>query len=85
MGLSSEQITRFYHIWFELLRFVNEQHQIIPDFPATAEAGSLPTAEVMELRKILWADDTFFVSSVGVCPRPASLLTSFTVGTDLLP
>lgn len=72
MGLSSEQITRFYHIWFELLRFVNEQHQIIPDFPATAEAGSLPTAEVMELRKILWADDTLLEQFVATNPAGLS-------------
>ena len=71
MSLSSEQITRFYHIWFELLRFVNAQHQIISDFPASAEPGSLPPADVMKLRDILWSGET--VLEQFVTTNPAGL------------
>jgi len=42
MGLSSEQVERFYRIWLPLLRFVNEQRQIIPDFPIGREKELFP-------------------------------------------
>ena len=72
MGLSSEQITRFYHIWFALLRFVNEQRQLISDFPVNGAVGTLPSADVIKLRNALWADETLLEQFVVANPADLS-------------
>src|SRR5437764_10428840 len=58
MGLSVEQVERFYRIWFALLRFVNDQRQIISPFPVSGEEGALSPSDEMQLRNALWADET---------------------------
>jgi hypothetical protein len=74
MGLSSEQVERFYRIWLPLLRFVNEQRQIIPDFPIGGEEEGLSPPDEMELRNTLWADETLLEHFLATNPAdlPAS-------------
>jgi len=55
MLLSSGDTERFYHIWFALLHFVNEQRHLVSSFPVTREPVSV--AAVKPLRDALWADD----------------------------
>jgi len=74
MSLSSEQVEHFYRIWFALLRFVNEQLQLISDFPVSEEEGTIPPAKAMELRDALWADDTLLEQFVAT--NPAGLSSS---------
>ena len=58
MQLPPEQTARFYRIWLALLRYVNEQQQRVPTFPASEERnGLLPLSDEMHLRNALWADD----------------------------
>jgi hypothetical protein len=58
MQLPPEQTARFYRIWLALLRYVNEQQQLVPTFPASEERnGLLPLSDEMHLRNALWADD----------------------------
>ncbi len=74
MGLSSEQVERFYRIWFPLLRFVNEQRQIISPFPVSGEEEALSPPDEMELRNALWADETLLEHFLAT--NPADLSTS---------
>lgn len=74
MGLSSERIERFYRIWFALLRFVNEQRQIISDFPMSGEEGELSPPDEMEVRNALWADETLLENFLAA--NPAGLSSS---------
>jgi len=57
MQLPPEQTARFYRIWLALLRFVNEQQQLVPTFAATEEHEPLLLSNEMRLRNALWADD----------------------------
>lgn len=57
MHLPSEQVERFYAIWFALLRFVNEQRHLLPDFPERGEEEALSTTDELALRNALWADE----------------------------
>jgi hypothetical protein len=72
MRLSSEQIERFYRIWFALLRFVNDQRQLISDFPVSGEEGALPPPDEMELRNALWADETLLERFIAANPAGLS-------------
>ncbi len=73
MPLSSQQVERFYRIWFALLRFVNDQRQIISDFPVGEEEVLSPPDE-MEVRNALWADETLLERFIAV--NPAGLSSS---------
>ena len=57
MQLRPDQTQRFYHIWFPLLHYVNEQRQLTTAFPDTPEEGSITQNDAMQLRDALWADD----------------------------
>jgi hypothetical protein len=82
MGLSSEQVERFYRIWFTLLHFVNDQRQIIPDFPIGGEGLSPP--DEMEVRNALWADDTLLEHFIATNPAGLSSV-GFTVSASPIP
>jgi hypothetical protein len=72
MRLPPEQIERFYHIWFELLRFVNDQRQLISDFPASRDEGVLVPSDAMQLRNALWADETLREQFIATNPADLS-------------
>jgi hypothetical protein len=72
MRLSSEHVERFYRIWFALLRFVNEQCQIISDFPVSGEEGTLSPPDEMQLRNALWADETLLEQFIATNPAGLS-------------
>ncbi len=57
MQLPPYQTERFYHIWFELLRYVNEQRQLTNTFPDTPKKSSILPDDALQLRNALWADE----------------------------
>ena len=57
MVLPPEATDRFYRIWFALLHAVNQQLQLVPSLPAEPGTGTVPTADALQLRNALWADD----------------------------
>lgn len=58
MRLLPSQTERFYRIWFALLRFVNDQRQLVPAFATYREEAALSPADELQLRNALWADET---------------------------
>ena len=57
MRLSPQETVRFYRIWFALLHYVNTQLQLVPAFPAAPGKEEAPTADIIQVRDALWADD----------------------------
>ncbi len=57
MVLPPEATDRFYRIWLALLRGVNQQLHLVPSLPAESGTGTVPTADALQLRNALWADD----------------------------
>ncbi|HZU69282.1 MAG TPA: hypothetical protein VFA09_18540 [Ktedonobacteraceae bacterium] len=58
MQLPPDQTERFYHIWFLLLYYINEQRHIIAPFPNDPKITRLDPQDVMKIRDVLWKDDT---------------------------
>ena len=76
MILPPEQTARFYRIWFPLLRYVNDQRQLIAHFPDDPDEEGLAVADAGVLRNALWADDALrerFVSDNPAGLPPADL------------
>jgi hypothetical protein len=68
MRLPPEQVKRFYHIWFELLHYVHEQRNLVPNFPDTPMAMSISPEDALQLRTALWADDSLLESFIATNP-----------------
>lgn len=82
MNLPPHQTNRFYHIWFPLLHYVNEQRQLTTTFPDTPEEGSITQDDAMKLRNALWADDELrerFIAEnpAGLPPADLALVASW--------
>lgn len=74
MHLPPEQVERFYHIWFALLRFVNDQRQLVSDVPMSYGEGALSPSDAMQLRNALWADETLRERFIATNPADLSSL-----------
>ncbi len=61
MRLLSQEIARFYRIWFALLHYVNTQLHLVTDFPATPGVETVSTEVTLKLRDALWVNDVFRV------------------------
>jgi hypothetical protein len=57
MLLPPQETERFYRIWFPLLHYVNTQLQLVPAFPAAPGKEEVSTADIIQVRDALWADD----------------------------
>ena len=57
MRLPPQETARFYRIWFVLLHYVNTQLQLVPAFPAAPGKEEISTADIIQVRDALWADD----------------------------
>ena len=68
MHLPIDQIDRFYRIWFALLKYVNEQRKLVPNFPAVPKEGSIDPSVALQLRNALWADDALRESFITTNP-----------------
>ncbi|MDQ6662347.1 MAG: hypothetical protein M3Z24_15460 [Chloroflexota bacterium] len=82
MYLLPHQTARFYRIWFALLHYVNEQRQLIADFPDVPEKASILPSDALQLRDALWADDrlreTFIAENpAGLPPVDLALVSSW--------
>jgi hypothetical protein len=80
--LTPQQTERFYRIWFALLHYVNEQRHLASDFPDAPGEGNIQTADAMQLRNALWADDTLRESFIadnpaGLPPDDLTLVASW--------
>ena len=58
MNLTSQEVERFYNIWFPLLNYVNIQLKVVDFFPEKRSPQGTPLEIVFQLREALWADDT---------------------------
>ncbi|MBN1680487.1 MAG: hypothetical protein JW966_09355 [Anaerolineae bacterium] len=58
MHLSQDEALRFYTIWFPLLYYVNQQQELIPEFPSEYGDASVEPQNAVTLREALWADDS---------------------------
>jgi hypothetical protein len=72
MRLLPAQTERFYRIWFALLRFVNDQRQSVPAFPARGQEAALSPADELQLRNALWADETLLEDFLAINPTGLS-------------
>lgn len=76
MQRAPDEVTRFYRIWFALLRYVNDRRHVIASFPArpdegTPDEGTLQPADAVALRDALWADDALRAGFIA--DNPAAL------------
>jgi hypothetical protein len=71
MHLSTEQVGRFYNIWFPLLHYVNEQRGVVESFPAEWGAASVDSETAAPIRDVLWEDDT--LREMFIAENPAEL------------
>jgi hypothetical protein len=55
-----------------LLHHVNEQRQIVSDFPDTPEAESIAPADAIKIRDVLWADDKLREDFIAANPAELS-------------
>ena len=57
MSLCSEQVARFYRIWWPLLRYVNAQRQIVPELLERSEKDAIGVEQAMPIRDALWGSE----------------------------
>src|SRR5438876_12196867 len=74
MRLPSQEIARFYRIWFALLHYVNTQLHLVPTFPATPGVETVSTEVTLKLRDALWANDA--LREQFITENPSHLSTS---------
>lgn len=58
MHLSSNEVERFYNIWFPLLHYVNQHRELVPSFPQQWRDANVHPEVAMPLREALWEDDS---------------------------
>ena len=74
MILPPHETERFYRVWWVLLRYINAQRHVMPDMPATAEAGAISLEAAGQLRAALWADE--HLRTQFIRENPAALPTA---------
>jgi hypothetical protein len=57
MRLQLQDIKRFYHVWFALLHFINEELHIVPAFPEALSDIPVSPQDTVQLRDALWMHD----------------------------
>ena len=55
MQLTPSQVSRFYGIWFPLLRFVNKKKRVVSH---SLLKEPIDPADILPVRDALWADDS---------------------------
>lgn len=77
MHLTEPEVSRFYQIWFPLLHFVNERHQVVSDFPNVWQPDhGVPVEDAVAIRNVLWTQDalrTAFITENPAHLSPADL------------
>jgi hypothetical protein len=73
MHLASDEVQRFYTIWFPLLRYVNQKRKLIPAFLDRDDDASVDIQDAVTLRDALWADDS--LREAFIADNPANLST----------
>ncbi len=71
MRLPPQQVERFFGVWFALLRYVNEQKQIVPSSSSTWKIGGVPLDVAFPVREALWEDDS--LRRAFIAENPAKL------------
>src|SRR5258708_19946382 len=72
MLLLPQETERFYRIWFPLLHYVNTQLQLVPAFPAAPGKEEVSTADIIQVRDALWADDALREQFIAENPEQLS-------------
>src|SRR5260370_24258366 len=57
MLVPPQETERFYRIWFRLLHYVNRELHLVPAFPVATGKEEVSTADIIQVRDALWADD----------------------------
>jgi hypothetical protein len=58
MHLNKQEAERFYTIWFQLLYYVNQHRQLVPEFPREWHNSRVAPEVALPLRDALWEDDS---------------------------
>lgn len=58
MHLTHDETQRFYTIWFPLLHYVNQQQELVPEFPSEYRDAGVEPQTAITLRDALWANDS---------------------------
>jgi hypothetical protein len=73
MIIPSDQAERFYRIWFELLKYVNDEKRVVHSFPAQPKIGSVKKEDAIKIRNKLWKEDSLIDRFVAQNPAALSL------------
>ena len=57
MILDSQDVKRFYNIWWSLLKFVNAQRKVLSKFETPPIAKSVKPERAVKIRDVLWKED----------------------------
>ena len=74
MHLTKPEVERFYHLWFPLLHYVNQQRNLVPSFPQAWHDAQVAPEVVVPLRDALWEDDA--LREAFIAENPAKLSPS---------
>ena len=58
MILAPEDAALFYRAWWPLLKWVNDQRNLVPPFPVPTPERPMSVALANPIRKVLWAEDS---------------------------
>lgn len=71
MYLAEKESDRFYTVWIPLLYYVNQRRNVVPSFPKTRGSVSIPIEAALQVRDVLWEDDT--LREAFIAENPAGL------------
>ncbi len=82
MILLPQDTDRFYHIWFALLGFVNNERHIIAKFPDKPTQGAVKVEDAVKIRDVLWEHDSLldkFIEDnpINLDPKDLELVASW--------
>ena len=72
MLISSQEVKRFYNIWIPLLHYVNQQKQVVEDFPQQWGADHIDVQDAGAIRVVLWDNDDLLDAFVRENPAQLS-------------
>lgn len=73
MNLNDTDIKRFYHIWFNILEYVNENFNIVPELKNIHSMKNVNPQDIQPIRERLWRDDSILDDIVNKNPFNLSI------------
>jgi hypothetical protein len=68
MNLSPPECEQFYRIWWPLLKYVNQQQNLVADFPDSPKLGSIKPQDAVVIRNALWDSGELLDAFIAVNP-----------------